>query len=170
MNKILVMAFVFALSNIESYALDPVAIGEKCANAGGQQEVQECITHYLKQGNDDEFTTRSKPLMPAGSEGNAPIPKTLPSLSAQSSDSPEKSDNDYTGEVCAYFTRPMVEKENAEGGLGVTRLNTYTDGSIVVYGESTYKCENRRWVKKGPKNLYSDWKKRRAEVIEKQKN
>lgn len=50
-------------------------------------------------------------------------------------------DQDYSGQSCAYFTRPAAQ----EG-----RLNYYADGSFVIYGAYAYECVNRRWLGKGP--------------------
>jgi|CXWL01.1.fsa_nt_gi hypothetical protein len=56
MNRIYIaITLVVNLLIAPAHAMDPVEAGEKCANAGGQQEVQDCVSRYLNQD------TSSKP-------------------------------------------------------------------------------------------------------------
>ncbi len=65
----------------------------------------------------------------------------------------------YAGQPCYYFTKPALE---ADGG----RLNTYAPGSIVVYGNYTYRCAGTWEVIANRPDFYSDWRSRHAAVIE----
>lgn len=59
----------------------------------------------------------------------------------------EEDAEDYTGRPCFYFTKPAVENE--------TRINSYSDGTLICYQGNAYYCENRRWRKKGPCKLFN---------------
>jgi len=70
---------------------------------------------------------------------------------------PKDPGTDFTGQSCAYFTRPAVEADGA-------RLNYYAKGSCVVYGDTAYECDdNGRWLRKGPAHVFRC---QRAEDIE----
>lgn len=49
---------------------------------------------------------------------------------------------DYSGQPCVYFTKPPVTDEG-------TKMNSYAEGSVVMYGTRTYKCRSgaRVWDK-----------------------
>ncbi len=65
----------------------------------------------------------------------------------------------YAGESCSYFTRPLVR----EDGAG---LNRYAEGSMVCYGERMYQCVDGRWADRHRCDNYADWQGRRAETFE----
>ncbi len=63
MNRIhIVVTLVTSISIAPAYAMDPVEAGEKCADAGGQQEVQDCVSRYLNQ---DTSNKPSPPITPS---------------------------------------------------------------------------------------------------------
>lgn len=62
---------------------------------------------------------------------------------------PKNPQKDYTGEPCAYFTKPLVRPDG--GGL-----NAYADGGHAAYGKFYYVCQNRRWVRLGPVSAFTN--------------
>lgn len=67
--------------------------------------------------------------------------------------------NDYTGEPCVYFTKPLVRPDG--GGL-----NAYADGAYVAYGKHYYTCRDRRWVSIGPASAFVNIQEHSAERLE----
>lgn len=69
----------------------------------------------------------------------APIPAT-PSPPRSTSGTPPPALSDYSGQSCAFFTRPSIESSG-----GTTRMNYYAEGAMSCYQGKMYKCENLRW-------------------------
>lgn len=66
--------------------------------------------------------------------------------------------DDYTGQECSYFTRPMVERDDI-----AVRMNMYPNNARSCYQGKMYQCASRRWKSIGDCSQFENWQKLKAE-------
>lgn len=98
----------------------------------------------------------------AESYGQAPAPAPAPAPAVQEAAvPPAPAGGDYSGQACAYFTRPYEEVID-----GLRHINRYNEGEWVCHASTMYACIGGAWESKGPCDKYNRWETRLSSTLE----
>lgn len=123
-------------------------------HGGGKEGIEWCERYMKEHGPEDkrvreELENDARERTAAFSaQRERFFAKNSPGGSAAGADGfqPADPNQDYTGQPCNYFTKPL-ERRNAQND--VVGLNVHANGSKVAYGKFAYVCENRLWKRYG---------------------
>lgn len=123
---------------------------EKCAQISdpdGRSACSYSITRVYRAGGSGQGASANTSGSGKGGSSASSGPDENPDQPPKALPPPKDPGIDYSGQSCAYFTRPAVEVE--------VRLNYYAKGSCVSYGNSAYECgDDGRWLRKGPAAVF----------------
>jgi hypothetical protein len=91
----------------------------------------------------------------------APAPAPAPAATQEAAAPPAPANGDYSGQACAYFTRPYEEVID-----GLRHINRYNEGEWVCHGGTMYACIGGAWESKGPCDKYNRWETRLSSTLE----